>query len=288
MEKNSNGQLVVIARPITKQADPYLFIDDAGTLDKLVLENGKTITISVDKSTKYCVGWYDIESHTNHLCESRVVVDAKYESCFACRKKTDFNPAFYNTSDISTKQAQYNDAPHSVYVAYFGNGLAKAGIMSDSRGLERLYEQGALLYSIVASCPNATTAHNLENGLIQKGLRNSITKKQKGDALSKVVDIDFESRAFNKILGSIGYANNTIVSNLDMFFFGKYPRSPIREFDDNNPVSGQVRGVVGRYLILENNERLYGYWLTNICGYKVTFSSKIDLIEREPQQISFL
>ncbi len=281
-----NG-LIIIARPITKQADSYLFIDDAGTLDKLVLENGKTITISVDKSTKYCVGWYDIESHTNHLCESRAVVDAKYESCFACRKKTDFNPAFYNTSDISTKQAQYNDAPHSVYVAYFGNGLAKAGIMSDSRGLERLYEQGALLYSIVASCPNATAAHNIENKLIQKGLKNSITKKQKSDALSKVFDVSSECQIFKRILSDIGYADNKIVVNLDIFFFGEYPKAPVQELGDH-PISGQIKGVVGRYLILENNERLYGYWLPNLCGYEASFSDKVDLIKREPQQISFL
>ncbi len=281
-----NG-LVIIARPIAKQADPYLLVDNAGTLDKLFLENGKTITISVDKSIKYCVGWYDIESHTNHLCESHAVVDAKYESCFACRKKTDFNPAFYNTSNISAKQARYNDAPHSVYIAYFGNGLVKAGIMSDSRGLERLYEQGALLYSIVASCPNATAAHNLESSLIQKGLKNSITKKQKTDTLSNIFDVDAEQQTFQTILNDKGYADNEIVSNIDTFFFGGYPKAPVQEFGDH-AASGRVRGIVGRYLILENNGQLYGYWLTNLCGYRASFSEKIDLIQREPRQISFL
>lgn len=281
-----NG-LVIIARPISKQVDPYLLIDNDGAQDKFFLEKDKTITLSVDKNTKYCVGWYDIESHTNHLCESRAIVDAKYESCFTCRKKTDFNPAFYNTSDISAKQAQYNNAPHSVYVAYFGNSLAKAGIMSNSRGLERLYEQGALLYSIIASCPDATTAHNAESKLIQKGLKNSITKKQKSDALSKVFDGNSERQTFEKILSDIGCTDNTIVSNIDMFFFGEYPKAPVQEFGDHS-VSGQVRGVVGRYLILENNERLYGYWLTNLCGYKASFSDTVDLIQREPQQISFL
>ena len=279
--------LIIIARPISEQTDPYLLVDNNGTLDKVFLEKGKTMTLSVNKNTKYCVGWYDIESHTNHLCESQAVVDAKYESCFACRKKTDFNPAFYNTQDISAKQARYNDTPHSVYVAYFGNGLAKAGILSDSRGRERLYEQGALLYSIISSCPNATTAHNIETKLIQKGLKNSITKKQKSEALFKAFDVEFESQTFKKLLSDIDYADNETVSNIDMFFFGEYPKASVQEFGDHS-ISGQVRGVVGRYLILENNERLYGYWLTNMCGYKASFSSKVDLIKREPQQISFL
>ncbi len=76
-----------------------------------------------------------------------------------------------------------------MYVAYFGNNLAKAGIMSDSRGRERLYEQGAILYAIIGSFPNATVAHNLENRLIQKGLKNSITKKQKSTVFEKDVNI---------------------------------------------------------------------------------------------------
>lgn len=281
------NSLVIIVRPISEPADPYLLIDNNGVLDKFFLEKDKIITLSVDKGTRYCTGWYDIESHTNHLCETNAVVDVKYESCFACRKKTDFNPAFYNTSYISTKQAQYNNAPHSVYVAYFGDGLAKAGIMSDSRGLERLHEQGALLYSIVTSCPNATIAHNLESKLIQKGLKNSITKKQKSDALSKLFDISLEKQVFKSMLSDLGYPENKVVSNIDMFFFGEYPKAPVHDFD-NHAISGQVRGVVGRYLILENNERLYGYWLTNLCGYKASFGDKIDLIKREPQQISFL
>ena len=44
-----------------------------------------------------------------------------------------FNPAFYNTTQISQKQAIYNERPHSVCIAYFGNGLAKEGIMSVAR-----------------------------------------------------------------------------------------------------------------------------------------------------------
>lgn len=281
------NSLVIIARPISKQTVPYLLINNDGVLDKLYLEKDKAISLQVDKGVKYCVGWYDIDSHTNYLCESSAIVDAKYESCFACRKKTDFNPAFYNTSDISTKQEQYNNAPHSVYVAYFGHGLAKAGIMSDSRGLERLYEQGALLYSIVASCPNATIAHNLENRLIQKGLKNSVTKKQKGVALAKIFDVALEIQTLKIILNDIGYRENKIVSNVDTFFFGRYPKAPVCDFEDYS-ISGRVKGVVGRYLILENNERLYGYWLTELCGYRVSFDNKIDLIKREPQQISFL
>lgn len=39
------NNLVVIARPISEKEAPYLLIDDAGTLDKSFLENGKAITV---------------------------------------------------------------------------------------------------------------------------------------------------------------------------------------------------------------------------------------------------
>lgn len=281
-----NG-LVITAHPTSAQADPYLVLNHANTFTKLSLENGKTIKIHVDKSTKYCVGWYDIESHTNYLCESRAIVDAKYDSCFACRKKTAFNPAFYNTSDISNKQAKYNNAAHSVYVAYFGNGLAKAGIMSDSRGLERIYEQGALLYAIVDTCPNATIAHNTESRLIQKGFKNSVTKKQKSDALSKVFNVTYERQLFQNLLKSISYSHSNIISNIDTFFFGKYPKAPIQRLSGDT-ISGVVKGVVGRYLILENNGILYGYWLNDLFGYKASFKNQLDLIDKKPQQMSLI
>jgi len=281
------NSFVIAARPPSPQTDPYLSVSSNDGVDKLFLKKDQPFVLSIDKSTKYCAGWYDIDSHTNHVCESHATVDAKYESCFACRKKTDFNPAFYNTQDISAKQAKYNDAPHSVYVAYFGNGLAKAGIMSDSRGYERLYEQGALLYTIIANCPNATAAHNIESQLIQKGVRNSVTKKQKSDVFTKVINIEQEQQRFGELLAKMGYGTNEISSNLDVFFFGEYPGLPIEPLTEST-ISGYIKGVVGRYLILENNGHLYGYWLTNLYGYSVSFGNEVRLIERAPQQLSFL
>ena len=274
------NNLVIIARPISKQVSPYLLIDNDGALDTFSLKKGQAITIEIDARTKYCTGWYDIASHTNHLCETHAVVEAKYECCFACRQKTDFNPAFYNASAVSAKQAEYNDAPHSVYAAYFGGELAKAGIMSDSRGHERLREQGALMYAVIASCPTAAAAHAIEKQLIQKGLRNSVTKRQKGEALAGAFNHDSETRAFKDILSKLGHGNLPIISNLDLFFFGKYPNRAIQTYGTHDPVSGYISGVIGQYLILENNDQLYGYWLPNLYGYKVLCSSEVHTLDQ--------
>ena len=279
------SNLVIIARPISATKPAYLVIEKGGALGNFILERGLLVNFTLDTTTKYCTGWYDIETHQNHLCTRNATIDGPYESCYACRQKTNFNPAFYNSSTISEKQAKYNEAPHTVYIAYFGNNLAKAGIMSDSRRLERLYEQGALFYTIAAQCPHASQAHTLEDQLIQKGLRNSVTKKQKADTFVEAIDLKEEQAKFMDILESIGLKDSEVTGLIDTFFYEGYPRRPIHSVEGNS-VSGKIVGVVGRYLILENNERLYGFGLNNLFGYKVTINDQVNLIERTPEQIS--
>lgn len=281
------SHIVINAKPISATGCPYLLLDNDGVLSNYYLRKGKPVCFTCDTRVKYCTGWYDIETHQNHLCESQAIVDTAYDSCYACRQKTEFNPAFYNTAHVSEKQAKYNKAPHTVYVAYFGNSLAKAGIMSDSRGIERLYEQGALLYGIIARCPDATIAHNLEDKLIQKGLRNSVSKKQKADVFQGVIDADSEQVRFRTIVDSVGYVDVEIATLLDTFFFGSYPKLPIQDFG-GNPISGKVVGAVGRYLVLENNGRLYGFLLSKLFGYKITIGDEINLIERKLEQVNLL
>ena len=281
------SQLAIISRPITDSSLAYLLLQNEDhSLEKRLLIEGEPLLIEVcDRNKKHCVGWYDVATHTNHVCEASRSVETKYDSCFECRKKTGFNPAFYNASEISSVQQNYNNKPHSVYVSYFGNGIAKAGIMSDSRGLERLFEQGALFYCIVGTFENADAAHKVENSLISNGLKNSVTKKQKEKVLSKIFNKYEELQAFTNILKNLELADKQIVSNLDQFFFGNYPSKSIEPIGDN-PISGLVRGVMGRYLVLENNDRLYGFWLSDLSGYKVELSKEISEIKSEAEQVS--
>ena len=281
------SKLAIISRPITDTSSAFLLLESEDRLlEKSLLNKGEAISISIaDPSKKFCVGWYDVTTHTNHVCEGGREVDAKYDSCFECRQRTGFNPAFYNTADIPTVQQDYNSKPHSVYVSYFGDGLAKAGIMSDSRGLERLFEQGALFYCVVGSFENADAAHKVESQLINSGLKNSITKKQKERVLSKVIDQTSEHGEFSGVLQGLGLADKAIVSNLDHFFFGSYPSESIKPIGDN-PISGTIRGIVGRYLVLENNDRLYGFWLSDLSGYRVDINSNVIEIKAEPEQVS--
>lgn len=281
------ANVVITSRPITGSEDAFLLLENEHrSLEKYMLKQNDQIFINIVKpEEKRCIGWYDIATHTNHVCDASQNVGAKYESCFGCRQNTGFNPAFYNTPDISDVQEEYNSKAHSVYIAYFGGGLAKAGIMSDSRGLARLYEQGALLYHLVGSFENAATAHEEEKTLIQAGLKNSITKRQKAKILEKPFDLEYEQKCFSKILHTVHISNAGIVSNVDHFFFGHYPHQEIQPIG-NNPISGIIKGIIGRYLILENNDRLYGYWLSELSGYCVNIKKVLEEIESTPTQAS--
>jgi hypothetical protein len=281
------SDILMTARPLTDVHGAFLLLQDSATTTRTFsLEQGQRITISLDPSApKRCTGWYDIATHENHVCETSANVDEGYDSCFACRNKTNFNPAFYNASSISSEQEAYNLTPHSVYVAYFGGELAKAGIMADSRGRERIYEQGALWYAYLGSYENATVAHNLEEKLIKKGLRNSVSKRQKDKVLASRIDIAAETRRFHDTLAALGIDTADATCNLDHFFFGSYPGEPVLPIGDN-PLSGTVVGIVGRYLVLENNDRLYGMWLSNLFGRTITITDTVVPIDAAPMQTS--
>lgn len=246
---------------------------------------GKTLTIAVDSTIKYCIGWYDILTHAGFTCEDSAIIDPKREQCYKCHKRTAFNPAFYNSNQISDQQAAYNDQPHQLYVAYFGNGLAKAGISSLSRGDKRLREQGALLYAVIDDFPSANIARYHEASLIKNGLLNSVTKRQKATQLAQVIDLDSELARFNQMLTSLGYGKLEIISQVDSYFYGSYPQQAITPRFEQ-PISGQVRGLVGRYLVLSNQTRLYGTWLDTLRGYQLIITDTITPIETTPDQLS--
>lgn len=281
--------ILIATKPIIKNKPANIVLNSEGALSTHELHKGQTLTISKvsDGGDKHCVGWYDIATHTNHVCETSSVVDKKYGSCYQCRQKTGFNPGFYYSNEVSDKQREYNNSPHTVYVAFFGGELYKAGIMSDSRGLQRIYEQGAILYVIVGSYTDANAARKQEEGLIAQGLKNSITKRQKQNYYKDLYRIDAtEAKSgFEEKLKAIGLEDSKVENNLEFFFYGIKPGDKITPITDQ-PVSGEIVGVIGSYLVIKNEGRLYGSWLNKFEGYEVVIKDKVMSIEPEPMQSS--
>lgn len=283
-------RVLIAVKPITENKNATLIFDDGQcVLSSDELQKDQAVTIRIRNSEKrYCQGWYDIETHQNFPCENASIVDAKFGSCYVCRSRTDFNPGFYNSANISPKQAAYNARPHTVYIAYFGNELYKAGILSQSRGLDRIYEQGALYYAIVEQSKDAYDAHALEERLIKQGLRNSVTKSQKQTSYESLCRLDdvLSTRALKNKLASVGLASDLQVNTtIDTFFFGHRPVEPITTVEDSQ-VSGIMKGIVGNYLVVENHDRLFGIWLSKLLGYETEISEELVRIEAEPTQSS--
>ena len=279
------NQVVVAVRPIQPASVAQLIVTDNDGLKSINLVPGALFQIRPNMLTRYCAGWYDILTHTSHPCPNTVTVNKKYTSCYACRQKTDFNPAFYNASSVSDKQNTYNNTPHFVYIAYFDSGIAKVGIAASSRGKLRLYEQGALLYTILQEFPDAYAARKEEARLIRGGFKETVSKKQKQAVFQALEKGSTLAQDFTTLLNQKNIQNYSIEDNLPMFFCGNPVSEPIMPLENDQPISGRIRGVVGHYLVFENTGRLYGVWLSSFLGYPITTSNTIIPITAEPLQI---
>ncbi len=280
-------KLATTSRPVMPGEDAYLLLEDGSSYTNYFFKKDQPFSLVVENpDEKFCIGWYDLEKSQNHHCETSQQVDGRYTDCYICRAKTGFNPAFYNTTEISPAQAQLNKQPHLVYLAYFGEGLIKVGITASRRGHKRLFEQGALFYAIIAEEPNANDARKLEARLVRSGIKESVLRATKSNILQKKLDLLHEEQMFKKQLSASGYEKQEVINAMDAYFFGDIPENSINPFPVEKPISGLVRGVVGRYLVLENNDRLYGLWLNDYFGKKVKLGTEISLIERAPEQAS--
>ena len=279
--------LAITSRPVTPENDAYILLQQNNEYTKFFLKKNMPFNIELKNPTeKFCTGWYDIETSTNYPCETNQPVQDRYNDCYICRAKTGFNPAFYNTSEISAAQVEFNKLPHSVYVAYFGDDIFKAGITVSRRGLNRLYEQGALFYAVVAEAPNANEARKLESRLIRSGLKESVLKTTKSSILKTPLNKEKEREKFQKLLKTTAYPTAKIESNIELYFFDNYANESIKPFSSESSHSGTIKGIVGRYLVLENNERLYGLWLNDYFGKQIKIDDKVTELERDLQQVS--
>ena len=149
------------------EAGPYLLINDIdeATQHRFPVR-GRTFTLK-QLPQRYCVGRFDLLTHRKSVCPLSIELlpTEKDDMCPACREATGFNPSFYYAETISPQQRSYNETPHYVYLAYFSPQHIKAGISSETRGIERLLEQGARAARIVGRFPNADEARGLEAAL---------------------------------------------------------------------------------------------------------------------------
>lgn len=285
-------------------AGPYLLINDVDEATQhrfSVL--GKTFSLK-RLSARYCVGRFNLLTHQKSVCPLKIELlpAEKDDMCPACKEATGFNPSFYYAETISPQQRAYNETPHYVYLAYFSPNHIKAGISSETRGIERLLEQGARAARIVGRFPNADEARCLEAALCaQPNVFETMRASAKARLLAEdpyspeqacsTLDAWAEKLIQVPEVQQAGFSAAEAAQDLSRYYFGgSSPDASELQLPEGHEgeCAGTCIGMVGDKLVMGQGSFGYVVCLKEWKGHAV------DLIENEvtfeydsaPQQIS--
>ena len=286
------------------EAGPYLLINDIdeATQHRFSVRR-RTFTLK-QLPQRYCVGRFDLLTHRKSVCPLSIELlpTEKDDMCPACREATGFNPSFYYAETISPQQRTYNETPHYVYLAYFSPQHIKAGISSETRGIERLLEQGARAARIVGRFPNADEARGLEAALcsqpqIFETMRASLKARllaeepYNPEAACNTLDARAGELAKVPAVHEAGFSLAEPAQDLSSSYFGG-PSPDVSELQlpegHESECAGTCLGMVGDKLVMQQDS--FGY----VVSLKEWKGHAVDLLEDEvafeydsaPQQIS--
>lgn len=283
---------------------PYLLINDIDEATQHRFSvRGRTFTLR-QLPQRYCVGRFDLLTHRKSVCPLSIELlpTEKDDMCPACKEATGFNPSFYYAETISPQQRAYNETPHYVYLAYFSSQHIKAGISSETRGIERLLEQGARAARIVGRFPNADEARRLEAALcsqpqIFETMRASLKARllaeepYNPEAACNTLDARAWELAKVPAVHEAGFSLAEPAQDLSSNYFGG-PSPDVSELQlpegHEGECAGTCLGMVGDKLVMQQGG--FGY----VVSLKDWKGHAIDLLEDEvafeyestPQQIS--
>lgn len=245
---------------------PYLQMNDIEAKKQMRLPVlGRTFTLK-KLPQRYCIGPFDLKTYESSACDlSAELPDEstyKDDMCPACREKTGFNPAFYNAESISPQQRAYNLTPHFVYMAYFSPAHLKVGISSETRGIERLLEQGARVAGILKRYPNADEARALEAHLCsQDGILETMRLGTKNKLLSESFDAQSAMDCVYETARRFDIEPECGVLDLTPYYFGKVDKVPdLIQVPDGSPedmCAGRCVGMIGGTLALEQDGNVF-------------------------------
>lgn len=287
------GDYILTSVGFSRTEEPLLILQKDGTFVEL-LPLDQQLTLQFDMTQRFCVGWRDITNGERHTCPDAQTVDRKYEQCAACQKRTGFNPAFYNTTSVSSQQEARNLEPHILYLAYFGDGITKVGISHAARGNSRLLEQGARSALILETFPSAHIARQYEAKIAASpGIAETILIRKKIAALSNPYSqADAEARlqaTHHNAEAELktGFTHNPVVHFDDRFFPQGTPSlEAAYDAGSHHLISGKVSGMLGSLLFCEQQDTQVFLPLKKYVGYRLTLSEIETLLDLPAQQIS--
>lgn len=278
---------------------PYLQMNDVfGKKQMFMPVLGRTFSMRLLEQ-RYCIGAFDLKTYESRACELSAELpslsDYKDDMCPACRQATGFNPAFYNADTISPQQRAYNLTPHFVYMAYFSPQHIKVGISSETRGIERLLEQGARVAGILKRYPNADEARALEAHLCaQEGILETMRLGTKVKLLSEPFNAEEAMECVLEKARSFGIEPECGVLDLTPYYFGDVERTPeLIQVPDGSPTDvcgGRCVGMIGGTLAFDQGGNVFAVpvkdWESH--AVEITVGQTLAEYDYEPQQMSLL
>ncbi|MFG1707429.1 DUF2797 domain-containing protein [Nonomuraea sp. M3C6] len=158
-----------------------------------------------------------------------------------------------------------NDRDWNLYLAWFGSGLVKVGLTAADRGRDRLLEQGAIAYTLLATGP-FTAIRRAEQSVSATGLaRERIGSRAKADAWWSLPDAagraEHVAKAHAAITAATDWPDTLEVTGCrvhDLAAAYGLDQEPLPStfqeltgVDDEAALAGRIRAVVGRRLLLD-------------------------------------
>ena len=289
------GHTAVLAGHGFDESGPYLLVNyaDAGIQHRFSVL-GRTFSLR-RLPRRRCVGRFNLESLAKSTCPLNVELlpDAKDTMCPACIEATSFNPSFYYADFISAQQRAYNLTPHFTYLAYFSPQHVKAGISSETRGIERLLEQGARAARIVGRFSCADDARELEAALCaQPGIVETMRASLKTRLLVEArYDFAEAKTVLDATVRQVGIEGAEPAQDLSAYYFGgPSPDAHTLQVPEghDDECGGRCIGMVGGALVFEQDGANY------VVSVKEWESHEVELLDGEvvceyafePQQFS--
>ena len=236
---------------------------------------------------KFCIGRYSLDTFEDWPCPNQSEVDTSSRECPACIKFNGFMPAFYRVppTSLSPQQRRYNERPHIVYLAHFGEDKIKVGIANTQRVLTRLTEQGARVAQIIAHCDSAYQARAIEAKISEReGISEVIHNRTKRRLLGTFFDSDTaiaQLTELRELLAKELSLTNTYESfDLTHHYLGRrsIELSAI-DLTDEQPlkIGGVGVGIIGSVIIVETEKGQCIASLSKTIGHVVSLSNQIEL-----------
>lgn len=275
------GQYILLRAGFSQDKKPLLTLQNGENIHHFTL-NEQSGTF-IFKDTRYCTGWHDLRTGEVFICPTQATIGSKYEQCNACQARTGFNPAFYNTDNISRQQIERNLQPHALYLAHFGDDLIKVGISHHKRRVIRLLEQGARSAYILGTFPTAHLAREYEARIAALPsivetvqLRKKITLLKKGyDQTAAEEQLTAKKDFIEKTLGE-PFKEAQLVSFDEVYFPGATPPDLEGAIDlsSQRQISGTITGMMGSLLFCKFQNETVFLPLKNLTGYMFSFTDK--------------